>query len=158
MGLDRQSAVVTEFRCSGGIDRHLEDLRAATLAWLDYEDSQSEVVIPGQAASITTQLMSIATMDNPGPKEKPEQPETLALYRKLKMLNMSYWPGAYFHQPYILMLELSAVQNAEIEHRNNKAKLLKFRAAAQTGAGQYANKPRPPSKPGNRFPKKKGSL
>lgn len=66
-------------------------------------------------------------------EEEPEQPETLALLRRLRSFNTMYWEGGYANQPYILQLELNATIDAEIEHKNYKLVNLKNRMKKANG-------------------------
>lgn len=41
-----------------------------------------------------------------------EMPEPYGIYQQLKRFGMTWWAGGYADQPYILMLEMSRVEEA----------------------------------------------
>lgn len=47
----------------------------------------------------------------------PEQPEILKILRKTRRFNTHVWPGGYNDQPHILLMELNAAIDIEIEHQ-----------------------------------------
>lgn len=57
-----------------------------------------------------------------GWRDEPEQPEALAILRRLRRFNLTYWRGGYADQPHILMREFNTVIDAEIEHKTLLAK------------------------------------
>lgn len=53
-----------------------------------------------------------------GVTDAPEQPEALAILRRLRRFNLPMWSGGYADQPSILMMELNTVIETEIEMEN----------------------------------------
>ena len=64
-----------------------------------------------------------------------EQPEPLAILRRLRRFNLPMWAGGYADQPYIHMLEQNIVVEAEIEMDNIKALNAQLRTQHESTSG-----------------------
>lgn len=83
--------------------------------WLEHEYRSSSAALaddPIEAANYQASLME-------GVIEPPEQPEPLQILRKLKRFDLSMWDGGYTSQPHILLMELHAVIEAEMDYQNS---------------------------------------
>lgn len=107
---------------SGGIDRHLADLRKATERWLEHEYQDAET-----PDSKEDRLFRLSLANEP---EEIEQPEPLTLYRRLKRQNLPLWDGGYWDQPYLFLMETDVVVDVEIEQERRLAINLKLQIEA----------------------------
>ena len=90
----------------GGIERHLEATRQATLEWLEYENP------PNDEAGQDSYLLRLATEDS---LTAPEMPEILQIYRTSKLLDVPIFNGSLMDMPYIFHMELATCLAAQEE-------------------------------------------
>lgn len=87
------------------MEDHITALKEATTDWLSWEDAQ---INEAKKAEWLGEHNDTA----------PEQPEPLAILRRLRRFNFSVmmYSGGYLNQPHILMRELNTVMDAELEY------------------------------------------
>lgn len=111
---------------SGGIERHLADTKTAAARWLEWE-----LLELSKASDKEAFLLDLAQKG----QDRPQQPEAMSLLRQSRRFGLSYFEGGLANQPFLTMLELNAVIDAEIENSARQIANERLKAA-------YASKKR----------------